>query len=196
LLIPAFLPGGMNIVAVRERMRMHKRFHAGGVVLSSAVLALLLTSLAGCAASAPAARTAAPAASGTPTPHSIHGTIAEFPIPTANSTPFSIAAGPDGALWFTEHDANRIGRITTAGIVSEYAIPTANSDPVRITAGPDGALWFTEADAYKIGRITTSGIVSEYALTTANSGPIGITAGPDGGLWFIQPGSNQIGRLS
>ena len=31
-----------------------------------------------------------------------------------NAQPYGIAAGPDGALWFTEF-AGRIGRITTAG---------------------------------------------------------------------------------
>jgi hypothetical protein len=30
---------------------------------------------------------------------------------TANSGPYGIAAGPDGNLWFTENNANRIGRI-------------------------------------------------------------------------------------
>ena len=35
-----------------------------------------------------------------------------------------IAAGPDGALWFTESNGNKIGRITTAGVVTEYPIPT------------------------------------------------------------------------
>ncbi len=35
-------------------------------------------------------------------------TITEFPIPTAAA---SIVAGPDGALWFTEYNRNKIGRI-------------------------------------------------------------------------------------
>jgi streptogramin lyase len=42
--------------------------------------------------------------------------ITEFTIPTANSGPNGITAGPDGALWFTEAAANKIGRITTAGL--------------------------------------------------------------------------------
>ena len=52
--------------------------------------------------------------------------IAEYPLPTAASYAYGIAAGPDGALWFTEWSANRIGRITTAGAVTEYPVPTAN----------------------------------------------------------------------
>jgi streptogramin lyase len=49
--------------------------------------------------------------------------LTEFPIPTEHPQPYAITAGPDGALWFTENLANKIGRITTTGVVTkEYAI--------------------------------------------------------------------------
>jgi streptogramin lyase len=41
------------------------------------------------------------------------GVITKFPIPIANSFPSGITTGPDGNLWFTELNANQIGRITT-----------------------------------------------------------------------------------
>jgi virginiamycin B lyase len=50
-----------------------------------------------------------------------------------------IAAGSDGALWFSEGADNLIGRITTAGVVTEDPVPTAASGPYRITTGPDRA---------------------------------------------------------
>lgn len=64
------------------------------------------------------------------------------------------AAGPDGAIWFVESSANKVGRITMAGHFTEFPIPSAvlfqtsagqimTSGPVGITTGPDGALWFT-----------------------------------------------------
>jgi virginiamycin B lyase len=77
----------------------------------------------------------------------------EYPVPTTGSSPWGIAAGPDGALWFTDLAGN-IGRITTSGGFTEYAVPTAGSSPSDIAAGPDGALWFTEPGGNKIGRIT------------------------------------------
>src|SRR4051812_3374645 len=69
--------------------------------------------------------------------------ISDFPIPTANAAPLEITAGPDGNLWFTESGANKIGRMTPAGVVTgEFAIPTPNSAPyLGITTGPDGNLW-------------------------------------------------------
>src|ERR1700722_12762318 len=67
-------------------------------------------------------------------------TITEFRV---GFSPWEITAGPDGALWFTENNGSRIGRITTTGIFTQFSI---NSNSSRsgsavtrgITAGPDG----------------------------------------------------------
>ena len=76
-----------------------------------------------------------------------------YTIPTAGSQPQYIVAGPDGALWFTERNGNKIGRITTSGLVTEYPIPTDASQPFGIATGPDGAIWFIEQSTSKIGRL-------------------------------------------
>ena len=133
------------------------------------------------------------------------GTITEYTIPTADSTPRGIVAGPDGRLWFTENFGNKIGRITTTGQIGvgdEIALPTANVSPSGITAGPDGNLWFTEfagGSNSRIGRIpptaTSSSDVLEIPVPTANSSPEGITAGPDGRIWFTEYGSLNGGRI-
>jgi len=39
------------------------------------------------------------------------GVISEFAIPTATSRPGGITMGPDGALWFSEVNGNKIGRL-------------------------------------------------------------------------------------
>ncbi len=122
--------------------------------------------------------------------------ITKFPIPTSATEPNEIVAGPDGALWFTETNANKIGRITTAGTITEFGIPTSASHSVYITAGPDGALWFTEFNGNKIGRITTSGTITEFNIPSSASGPAGIAAGPDGALWFTENSANKIGRVT
>jgi len=130
------------------------------------------------------------------------GTITEFPIPTASSTPRGITAGPDGNLWFTELDGNKIGRITTGGSITEFPLPStcgssAGCGPAGITAGPDGNLWFTEFDGGNIARITPSGsFTGAFHIPTRTSRPYGITAGPDGNLWFTEQIANKIGRIT
>jgi Immunoglobulin domain/Immunoglobulin I-set domain len=116
-------------------------------------------------------------------------TFTYFVPPTTNGVPDVITTGPDGALWFTENNGDKIGRITTAGVFTEFSILPA-SNPTGITTGPDGALWFTTASCC-MGRITTAGVITEFPSSLAQS----ITAGPDGALWFTEINSEAIGRL-
>ena len=45
-----------------------------------------------------------------------------------------ITMGPDGALWFTETSADRIGRITTDGQITEFPLPTDGGFPSAIVS--------------------------------------------------------------
>jgi streptogramin lyase len=137
-----------------------------------------------------------------PTTHA----ITEFPIPSGD-VPRSIAAGPDGNLWFTEShfdptdpalnhgfDKGQIGMINpTTHAITEFPVPSSGV-PSSITAGADGDLWFTESVAdsgYAVGGI---GMVDPKTHTIAEfrlpPGPVtdtelfDITSGPDGNLWF------------
>jgi RHS repeat-associated protein len=120
----------------------------------------------------------------------------EYAIPTANSRPWEIAKGPDGNLWFTEHSANQIAKVTTSGTFTEYAIPTSGSAPDGIVTGPDGNVWFTELGGNTIGKITTSGTITEYTLPNSGSGPDIIVVGPDGNLWFNEISADRIGKIT
>lgn len=123
------------------------------------------------------------------------GVVTDFPLPGIQSRAAGIAAGPDGALWFTEPGLDRIGRITTSGVVTQFIL-AAGSMPTGITAGPDGNLWFTETFGNNIGRITTLGTVTEFPVPTGGGYPMHITSGPDGNLWFTEALGNKIGRIT
>jgi streptogramin lyase/Ca2+-binding RTX toxin-like protein len=110
-----------------------------------------------------------------------------------------ITFGPDGNIWFTESDVDRVGTINpTLTTITEFiAGITAGAAPEGIVSGPDGALWFTETLANKIGRITTAGMVTnEFAVPGQSSNPSSIATGTDGALWFTEFGSDQIGRVT
>src|SRR5512134_1964383 len=69
-------------------------------------------------------------------------------------SPTGIAVGPDGALWFAERGADRIGRISTSGDLVEFALPAdGGGGPIGIALGPDRGMWFTEQVTDSIGRI-------------------------------------------
>ena len=137
----------------------------------------------------------------------------EYPTPTAGSFPYSIVAGPDGNVWFTENNPNNIGVFQSLGGgagIGEYPITSSNLPGTNnqyaaygLTSGPDGQLWFTESQCVTnpcfVGSISTGGTINVYQTPTADSPPSGITAGPDGNLWFAESGagtSSKIARIT
>jgi len=112
--------------------------------------------------------------------------ISAFPVPTPGSNPRDIAVGPDGALWFTETSARKIGRIDphNPGEVTEVPLPIANRQPWDITRDADGNLWFTENYAGWVGRmLVASKSVEEFSVPGKDGGPPAIVAAPGGSLW-------------
>src|SRR5439155_22711834 len=102
------------------------------------------------------------------------GYTEEIPLPQ-NSAPMFIAAGPDGAMWFTLECTDPIGRVDIATrVVTYYDIPTPNALPWDITAGPDGAMWFTELAGRHVGRIAMDGSITEFPVPGTYCGRTGI----------------------
>jgi streptogramin lyase len=121
----------------------------------------------------------------------------EFAVPTDSSDPGSIAAGPDGNLWFTEGVGN-VGRSTPNGSIIEFTVPasdtndTGESSPEKIVEGPDRNLWVTDPSSHTVDRITSAGKVTLFDVSGA---PHGLTVGPDNNLWFTEDNST-IGRIT
>jgi virginiamycin B lyase len=120
------------------------------------------------------------------------GTITEY-LMNPGASAYGLTAGPDGNLWFTDDNLNKIGKITTSGQITEYPL-VGGSGLREIATGPDGDLWFTEHSG-RIGKITTSGQITQYSLPS-HSEPIGITAGPEGDMWYTVGGASKIGKIT
>jgi hypothetical protein len=62
-------------------------------------------------------------------------------IPPPATAATSLVTGPDGNLWFTEYEGNRIGRVNPAtNQIVMFALPTAAAKPTFITAGTPSTL--------------------------------------------------------
>ena len=59
------------------------------------------------------------------------GMITEFPIPTPDSGPRALSAGPDGNVWFSEFNTAKIGRITPQGKITEFTLAPPRYRPWR-----------------------------------------------------------------
>jgi virginiamycin B lyase len=117
--------------------------------------------------------------------------VTTYPIPTKDSMPLRIIAGPDGAMWFTEFHGNRIGRIdATSGAITEFPLLQKDTRPFAITAGADGALWFIEQGPSMLGRLEpATGKVRQFPLPGAAGG---IATGPDGRIWATDQINNTV----
>lgn len=128
-------------------------------------------------------------------PSRSRGSTSFTPLPQTGSNPTDITTGSDGALWFTEAYANKIGRLTTGGTLTEYDVPTADSRPYGIAAGSDGNLWFGEQAANKIGQVSVAGFFEEFPIPADSSSVELLAPGPDEAIWFVEGNVQQIGRI-
>jgi len=106
----------------------------------------------------------------------------------------SIAAGPDGRLWFGWN--HQVGAITTTGTITGYETNSSTSVS-GVTVGADGKLWFGEGN--KIARMDTSGhtgVGDEFALPPGDSLINGLVLGPDGNIWFSLGLPAAVGRIT
>ena len=114
--------------------------------------------------------------------------IFEYPIPTANSQPYGITAGPgDGAIWFTEN-SGKVAKLfpstcTTSGTLSctiiEGSLPQAIG-PSGIAAGQDGNMWIGGNLASATNHLYIMQPTSACAsATNSNLNSCAITAQPD-----------------
>lgn len=117
----------------------------------------------------------------------------QYATPTTNSKPYDLAY--DGQyIWFTERQANKIGRLNPAnGAITEYPIPTPNSEPMGIAISPNGDVWFAQRAGNKIARFKpASGTFDEYAYPTAGVLPEEVATSSDESIWFTAPGRTLV----
>jgi virginiamycin B lyase len=104
-------------------------------------------------------------------------------LPDAGSAPVGITVAIDGAAWFTEIGAGRIGRIDRNGVLTEYPLPDRASKPHAIAADPAGGCWFTLWGSNQIGFIAADGTSAVIDLPTPDSEPHGLAVAADGTVW-------------
>jgi hypothetical protein len=108
----------------------------------------------------------------------VDGRYSHWPVPRATGLPGRIAAGPDGAMWFTEPHA--IGRIAASGQLTTFPLAGA-AVPHDVAAGRDGAVWFTSDIC--LARITSAGQVTTWPVPGALKLD-GLAIAPDGSAWL------------
>jgi streptogramin lyase len=113
------------------------------------------------------------------------GQIIEYPVPTPDSGPRVIALGPDGAAWFTEAFASKIGRITastrmlTALSPAQAWIGLKNSDDIGTRFDLKADVLVGGSHVVGGGQLNNvSGISSGFQGALLKAIPLGLSGGP------------------
>ncbi len=125
-----------------------------------------------------------------------------YPLPADATYPYSVAAGPNGRIWFGRDDGgswftspargsvgwvgdnNQVGTIRTGD----------RTAPRSLVTGPDGNVWFTSVGAAKgIGHVNAAGVGA--VVQVGNYEPTSLTYGADGAIWFTDEANNSIVRV-
>ena len=107
--------------------------------------------------------------------------------PPSAGRPADLAAGSDGAIWFTamagpgSDDGGEEAADPAAG---RSAVTRKKDDGAQAGGGAQGV----------IGRIGRDGRITETGIGAGNQ-PGAITTGPDGAVWFTLKGRAALGRL-
>ncbi len=108
---------------------------------------------------------------------------------TLPAAPNDLAIDSHGNVWFTELNANDLGKLNpVTGAIQQYPLTTAKDapalDPYGITIDPTGNIWFTEASASHLGRLDpATGAVRYYPVPGANIALMEVASDPHGTIW-------------
>jgi len=125
-------------------------------------------------------------------------TIHEWDVPTKGAHPHDPAVGPDGALWFTEQMANKLGQLDPkSGAFKEYPLKVEDSGPHGLVADRDGNIWFTGNFKGYVGKLDPrTGAVTEFKIPDPKGeDPHTAVFDSQGMLWFTLQVANMVGRL-
>ncbi len=101
-------------------------------------------------------------------------------------------SGDDGALWFCELSAGKLGRVDPgSGAITEYTPMEQGVQPRRLAAA-NGAIYFTDFNGGRLGRLTLADKKFKFweSPSGSHSEPYGIAADSAGKIWYEESPQN------
>jgi RHS repeat-associated protein len=137
------------------------------------------------------------------------------------TSPYGVASGPDGSLYFSEEGGNRIRRVGTDGFISTVAGTGGggfNGDNIKATQatlnyprgiafGPNGNLYVADVRNMRIRRVSPDGIISTVAGGSYDSRdgipaimaflnyPTDVSVGRDGTLFITDQQNHKVRQV-
>jgi virginiamycin B lyase len=108
---------------------------------------------------------------------------------TLPSAPNDLVLDNQGNIWFTELNANAVGRLNMqSGQTQQYFLTKTKTsqslNPYGITIDPQGNIWFTEASTNHLGRLNPkTGQISYFSMQGSSTPLMEIASDPHGIIW-------------
>jgi virginiamycin B lyase len=122
----------------------------------------------------------------------------EFSIPTLNSGPNAIVAGPNNTLWFVEYAGGKIGEfLELNSSFKEFQIPESGAVPASLAIDHLGRIWFSDQSGpgsiWMLDPATDHFV--QYPTISKESKPLFILIDSENDVWFTESTANKIGEL-
>lgn len=117
------------------------------------------------------------------------------------SAPNDLAFDARGNLWFTELNADSLGRLDThTGTITQFPLSAQRTAqklyPYGITIDPQGMVWFTESSTTRLGRLDpNTGQISYFSLSGSNDPLMEVASDAHGMIWATSFSSGLLLRF-
>lgn len=121
---------------------------------------------------------------------------------TLPAAPNDLVIDAQGNIWFTELNANAIGRLDPhSGTIRQFAITSTKQaaplDPYGIAVDSQGIVWFTEATNNRIWRLDPAmGAIRSYVVPSSSITLMEIAADAHGTIWATSFNSGLLVSLN
>lgn len=123
--------------------------------------------------------------------------IERFPGPYSGSSPYGLAAAPDGSIWISFGGTSHIGRVSPeTDELTLFQLPET-SRARRISVALDGSVWYTDRMGHGIGRFDpATGLVQRHRAFSDRAFPLSIVTDSRGDVWYYEEGTSRLVRFS
>jgi virginiamycin B lyase len=123
------------------------------------------------------------------------GHAVEYPMLVASDIPTTVAAAPDGTIWFTIDFGEGVGLVRDGKVQRVPKPGGRNVEPIGLAVDANGAAWVTDPAKVAITRVTASGDAQSLPLGTPVARLARLAVAPDGSVWFAESTAFSITRL-
>lgn len=122
------------------------------------------------------------------------GVLSKFQPPTKGK-PQRLELDPDGVVWFSERQGNKIGRFDPkTEAFKEFDLPGPEASPYAIGIDRDRMVWYSSHEQDTLGRLDPkTGEVTEYPYPHAEAAMREFFVDKKGRMWYASSTNNKIG---